>query len=72
MATAKNAPARRRRKHHNLWAGANGAMEQANRLAPLVESQPSLLDLSVKQYERLQARQADVNQATIMASEPTG
>lgn len=47
-------------------------MEQANRLAPLVESQQSLLDLSVKQYERLQARQADVNQATIMASEPTG
>ncbi|MBL9084187.1 MAG: hypothetical protein JNK76_20475 [Planctomycetales bacterium] len=37
------------------------AMKQADRLDPLVEAQPSILDMSFEQYERLQVRQADSN-----------
>ena len=44
----------------------------ADRLDPLVDAQPSILDLSFEQYEGQKAREDDVNQPSVTASERTG
>ena len=56
----------------NRTAWCEWALNQADRLDPLVEAQPSILDLSFEQYEGLMVSEADSGQSTTPATKPIG